>query len=101
MPRPKSYTKEEFLAAVDGATSTIQISNRLGLTQGGLTNKSLRAYAEELGVVLPDGRQRTRHKTTIVVEYKVSCIICGDVKTEDTRARAERIQREHRRIHES
>ena len=61
MVRPRTWTDDEFRQAVLGpppATSLFQVTRRLGLRQGGPTNKVLFRHAERLGLELPNGWDR-------------------------------------------
>jgi hypothetical protein len=60
--RPRKWTDDDLRKAVTGpppATSLFEITRRLGIRQGGPTNRMLRAHAERLSLTLPtDARLR-------------------------------------------
>lgn len=60
MSRPRSWTDDQFRQAVATNTTLIGIASALGLTQGGPTNRVLRAHAQRLGLELPNGWRRPR-----------------------------------------
>lgn len=50
MARQRSWTDDDLIAALDGATSWSQVCRRLGIRNGGETIKRLRRRAEALGL---------------------------------------------------
>jgi hypothetical protein len=60
--RPRKWTDDDLRRAVLGpppASSLFEITRRLGIRQGGPTNRMLRAHAERLSLTLPtDARLR-------------------------------------------
>ena len=62
MGRPRTWTDEQFIEAVKGATSKTQIAHRLGLVQNGPQNRTFQAHANRLGLELPDGHKRDKFR---------------------------------------
>jgi hypothetical protein len=63
MTRPRRWADDDLRRAVAGpppARSLAEVSRRLGLRQGGPTNRVLRERAAWIGVALPNGWYRVR-----------------------------------------
>jgi len=71
MPQRPTWSNDDLRRAVNGdgrrppARSMLEVTNRLGLTQGGPTNQVIREHAAFIGLTLPNRlTDRRREKVT-------------------------------------
>jgi hypothetical protein len=100
MSRSYSYTDDELRRAWATATSQAELMDALGLSQGGPQNRALRAHLSQLGLSVPNGNKRPRHRVSVTTAdlYQVVCSVCGELEI-GRQAAMEELRRKHLAAH--